>query len=190
MSFLSGVWKGSWKKGIWAGEVREYKSHTGFSGCHVEKKVYHDRNGYRLRSRRVCTYAVRCWLNFRFIDRKCHWWIPWHMGSLQALWINRRFSNDDSWSLKDNYPDPALSTAPEEYFKEGSRLAPPVSGYWDGIVKWYRSARSFTSCCPQSLCLLKYSILQIVMNMVDQNLFDTQTYLPLYDVPPKKRTHS
>ena len=30
------------------------------SGCHVEKKVYHDRNGYRLHSRRVCTYAARC----------------------------------------------------------------------------------------------------------------------------------
>ena len=30
------------------------------NGCHVEKKVYHDRNGYRLHSRRVCTYAARC----------------------------------------------------------------------------------------------------------------------------------
>ena len=117
-----------------------------FSGCHVEKKVYHDGNGYRLHSRRVCTYAARCGLNFRFVDRKCHWWIPWHMGSLQALWINGRFSKDDSWSLKDNYPAPALSPAPEESFKGGSRLVPPVSGYWGGIVKWYMLARCSTSC--------------------------------------------
>jgi hypothetical protein len=40
--------------------------------------------------------------------------------------------------LKDNYPDPTLSPAPEESFKRGqSGLDAPVSGYGDGIAANY-----------------------------------------------------